>query len=246
MHSVMDPAAEAAPPSPGAQAPQTSALRLSLLRLVPALGIGAATFIPAGTLRWPGGWLGVVLVVGGIIGQDMYVRRRNPGLMERRTRAGAGTPRWDRALMAYAHLCTIALFLVAGWDGARRYPGFPPPSVWLAGLALWGVGQWLVAWAMGTNAFFEGTIRLQEDVGHHVIDRGPYAILRHPGYAGLIVYYFGIPLLFGSLRAVIPAALTLLWLLPRTIAQDRFLRVNLPGYMDYARRVRARLVPGVW
>ncbi len=65
----MDPAAEAAPPSPGAQAPQTSALRLSLLRLVPALGIGAATFIPAGTLRWPGGWLGVVLVGGASSGR---------------------------------------------------------------------------------------------------------------------------------------------------------------------------------
>ena len=113
-------------------------------------------------------------------------------------------------------------------------------------MTLWACGQWIVAWAMGANPFFEGTIRLQDDQGHRVVSSGPYRYLRHPGYAGFLLYYASIPLLFGSLLAAIPAALVLLWILPRTFVEDRFLAAHLAGYADYARRVRWRLVPFVF
>ncbi len=233
--------------APTAAAPALDSLaRRTVIGVVAALAFWLATFVPARTLRWPGGWLGLALVIGGLLWQDAYVRRRNPGLMERRRRAGAGTPWWDRALMGFGQLCTFAIFVVGGLEGARRHPGFVPLPLWLGGLGLWALGQGLVAWAMSANAFFEGTIRLQSDVAHQVVSAGPYRYVRHPGYAGILVYSASLPLLFGAVHAFIPAALVLGWLLPRTILEDRFLRAQLPGYADYAGRVRWRWVPGVW
>lgn len=210
------------------------------------LFLGLAVFLPAWRLDWPAGWVCVGLVWLGLIAQDVHVRRRNPGLMERRRRPGPGTPLWDRVLMGFAHVLTPALFVVSALDGAARHPAFPPFASWLAGLALWAAGQLLVARAMGTNAFFEGTIRLQEDAGHRVVSDGPYRYVRHPGYAGFLLYFPSIPLLLGSLWGLAPAALVLVWLLPRTIAEDRFLQAKLPGYADYARRVRWKWLPGAW
>ncbi len=223
-----------------------SGRRRALQWLVAAAVFGAITFGCARTLRWPAGWLTLALVMAGLFWQDIRVRSRNPGLMERRRRRQPGTPWWDTTLVIYSQLCGFAIFAVAGWTGAHRYAGFVPWPLWLAGLLLWGVGQAIVTWAMSTNEFFEGTIRLQTDAGHRVISTGPYAYVRHPGYIGLFVYSCGLPFLFGAPLALMPALLTLGWLLPRTIVEDRVLRANLPGYAEYARRVRWRWVPGLW
>jgi len=83
-------------------------------------------------------------------------------------------------------------------------------------------------------------------VDHTVVRGGPYRYVRHPGYVGFLLYFFAIPLLLGSVWGLPVAALVLVWLLPRTIAEDRFLQRNLPGYGDYVRQVRWRWVPGVW
>jgi protein-S-isoprenylcysteine O-methyltransferase Ste14 len=222
--------------------PVRRALGLAVVLLL----LVAAVFLPARRPTWPAGWACVALVFAGLVAQDVHVRRRNPGLLERRRRSGAGTPAWDRAIVACAQVLTPTLFVVSALDGAHRHPVFPPLPVWLAGLALWAAGQTLVAWAMGANAFFEGTIRLQADVDHTVVRGGPYRYVRHPGYVGFLLYFFAIPLLLGSAWGLPVAALVLVWLLPRTIAEDRFLQRNLPGYGDYARQVRWRWVPGVW
>lgn len=208
--------------------------------------LSALVFLPARRLDWPAGWTCITLVWLGLLGQDRYVRGRNPGLMERRRRPGAGTPAWDRALMGFAHVLTPALFIVSALDGGRRWPALPPPASWRAGVVLWAAGQTLVAWAMGTNAFFEGTIRLQEDVGHRVVSDGPYRYVRHPGYAGFLLYFPSIPLLLGSPWGLAVSALVCVWLLPRTVAEDRFLLRHLVGYREYAARVRWRWLPGVW
>jgi protein-S-isoprenylcysteine O-methyltransferase Ste14 len=108
------------------------------------------------------------------------------------------------------------------------------------------VGLAIVTWAEAVNKFFEPTVRIQTDRGHHVVDRGPYAIVRHPGYVGSFLLFGGIALCLGSLWALIPAGLASALLIMRTRWEDQMLQAELPGYKEYTQRVRYRLLPGMW
>ena len=108
--------------------------------------------------------------------------------------------------------------------------------------------QWigLVVWALVENRFFSSTVRIQTDRGHAVCDSGPYRIVRHPGYAGNILPLAGIVLALGSVWTLIPAMVALIIAVIRTTLEDRTLQDELPGYRDYAQRVRYRLIPGIF
>ncbi len=99
---------------------------------------------------------------------------------------------------------------------------------------------------MASNAHFESTVRIQHDVGHAVVDGGPYQFVRHPGYASFVVGALGAPLMLLSWPALATGPTLAVWFVVRTALEDATLRRELPGYADYARRVRFRLVPGVW
>ena len=114
------------------------------------------------------------------------------------------------------------------------------------GLALFVPGWALVTWSMSANPFFEKQVRIQKNHGHYVIDNGPYALARHPGYVGFIAVLLATPLLLVSVRTLIPAVIAALLLAIRTALEDRMLQAELPGYREYASRVRYRLIPGVW
>ena len=121
-----------------------------------------------------------------------------------------------------------------------------PPWAWLPGIAVWLAGNVLFTWAMGVNPFFEKTVRIQTERGHRVIDTGPYAFVRHPGYLGFFGWALATRLLLGSGWAMVPALLTVAGLVVRTALEDRTLQAELAGYAEYAQRVRFRLVPGLW
>jgi protein-S-isoprenylcysteine O-methyltransferase Ste14 len=99
---------------------------------------------------------------------------------------------------------------------------------------------------MMSNRFFSAIVRIQKERGHTVVTTGPYRIVRHPGYLGAILHSFALPLLLGSVWGLMPAAVVVVGILVRTIVEDRVLRAQLEGYPEYARRVRFRLLPGVW
>jgi protein-S-isoprenylcysteine O-methyltransferase Ste14 len=103
-----------------------------------------------------------------------------------------------------------------------------------------------MTWATSVNKFFEPTVRIQTERSHTVIDTGPYALVRLPGYVAAILLVLGMPMSLGSYWALIPAILTCLLLGVRIVLEDKTLRNELPGYEEYAQRVRYRLVPGVW
>jgi protein-S-isoprenylcysteine O-methyltransferase Ste14 len=107
-------------------------------------------------------------------------------------------------------------------------------------------GMLLVSWAMASNKFFSTTVRIQDDRGQTVTSSGPYRLVRHPGYVGFLVSNLATPLLLGSLWALIPAVVLEALVVVRTALEDRTLQAELGGYRDYARRVRYRLLPGVW
>lgn len=99
---------------------------------------------------------------------------------------------------------------------------------------------------MISNPFFAAVARIQDDRGQHVISAGPYCVVRHPGYAGSLLATLGAPFMLGALAALVPAALTAGAITLRTAREDRMLHRGLPGYDDYARRTRFRLLPGGW
>jgi protein-S-isoprenylcysteine O-methyltransferase Ste14 len=118
--------------------------------------------------------------------------------------------------------------------------------VQLFGLAASALGYALVGWSMASNRFFAGFVRIQAERGHVVESEGPYRHLRHPGYAGIAGYSLATPLALGTPWALVPGLITTVALVARTALEDRALRHELPGYANYAARVRHRLLPRVW
>jgi protein-S-isoprenylcysteine O-methyltransferase Ste14 len=116
----------------------------------------------------------------------------------------------------------------------------------LLGLLGYALGNLIFSWSMASNPYFSGVVRIQEERGHTVAMGGPYRIVRHPGYVGYILFTLSTPLALGSLWGFVPAVLASLGMVVRTGLEDRTLREELAGYKDYARRVRYRLLPGVW
>ncbi len=225
----------------------TPAAPLVLLALFAGLGVFAAMlFVPAGRLDWPAGWLYLSLVTLNSLANYAYLRRTNPELITYRSRFGKGTKTWDKVWMALFTPIFAAIYLVAGLEAGRDDAGAMPGWSFLAGIAVFLPGTVLFSRSMGVNPFFEKTVRIQTERAHHVIDTGPYRLVRHPGYLGFAGWILSAPLLLGSAWAMLPALLAAAALVVRTALEDRTLRAELPGYADYARRVRFRLIPGVW
>ena len=105
------------------------------------------------------------------------------------------------------------------------------------------VSSVLVNWAMIENPYFEPTVRIQNDRDHQVVTTGPYAIVRHPGYLSGILWIASIPLILGSLYALAPFVLYTVLMILRTYLEDRTLQEELPGYTEYAERIKYRLFP---
>ncbi|HET6438615.1 MAG TPA: NnrU family protein [Anaeromyxobacter sp.] len=201
-------------------------------------------FLAAGRVTWLRGWAHLVLLAACLAAHRAFVVRRNPPLVRRRARVGAGSKRWDLWWNALYWPLFAATAVLAGL-GVRRGAS-SPTWTWPAGAALLVLGLGLSAAAMAVNPFFEGTVRIQLEEGQWPVDAGPYRCIRHPGYAGLLLWALATPLLLGSLFAFLPAAATAAWVVLRTALEDRVLVRELAGYADYARRVPRRLVPGVW
>jgi protein-S-isoprenylcysteine O-methyltransferase Ste14 len=203
-------------------------------------------FVPAGNLAWLRGWLFFVVFFAAGIGISFYLARVNPDVVAGRVNRHKGTKPWDRLIVGSLIPTIVATVIVAALDDGRFHWSSMPWWVCGIGYALLIVGLVGVTWAESVNKFFEPTVRIQTDRGHHVVDTGPYALVRHPGYATAFLLILGIPLALGSYWALIPAATSCLILIVRTVLEDRTLRAELPGYDEYSRRVRFRLVPGLW
>ena len=187
------------------------------LRLLIVLAATVAVFAviilwPAGRPDWVAGWLYVGIVAMYFLVNAIYLERVNPGLIEARRRMGKGTKRWDRAWGAVFGPILLSTYVVAGFDAVRFEWSTMPPLLWPIGFILFVSGAALLSWSMGVNPFFEKTVRIQTDRGHRVIDTGPYAFLRHPGYLGFFGWCLSAPLLLGSWWAFVPAVLSLVGL----------------------------------
>lgn len=208
----------------------------------------AIFFVSAGRLDLYQAWIyfGVVFVysLSNLVAQAKF----SPELLEQRLlRKREGSKLWDEVLM---RACNITLMFVlpfiAGLDiGRFRWSSLSIYYVPL-GFALCIVGGFLTTRAMIENPHFEPTVRIQEERSHRVITTGPYKFVRHPGYLGGILWAVSLPFMIGSIFAFIPVGVYVLLMIIRTWLEDSTLQKELKGYLEFTKRTRYRLFPGIW
>jgi len=206
--------------------------------------LAAILFISSGRLDWVWAWVYLGVSVG-ILAVNLFVV--SPELMAERGEIKENVKGWDKALSPLISVLTLVAFAVAGLDERFEWSPQLDSATHLVALIFWALGQGLFSWAMASNKFFSGLVRIQMDRSHTVVTGGRYRYVRHPGYLGYITSFFlATPLALGSLWALILGSIGTILLVIRTALEDRTLLEELDGYREYAQRVRYRLLPGIW
>jgi protein-S-isoprenylcysteine O-methyltransferase Ste14 len=214
-----------------------------LLFLVVAMA--ALLFIAAGTLDYWQAWTFLAVYFASSVAITLYLVKKDPDLLQRRMRGGpfAEKATSQKIIMSFASLGFVGLIIVPALDHRFLWSQMPPAMA-LAGDVLMELGWLAIYFVFKANTFSAATIELAPD--QKVISTGPYALVRHPMYAGGLILLVGIPIALGSwwgvlvIVAIIPA---LIW---RLIDEEQFLARNLSGYVAYQEKVRYRLIPWVW
>jgi len=214
-----------------------------LLNLVVILG--ACLFLPAWTLRYWQAWAFLAVSTACVLAITLYLMAHDVGLLERRMHVGPVAEKQvtQKLVQSVASLAFVALFIVPSLDHRFGWSSVPVPLV-VAGELLVAGGLFVVFLVFRANSFTSATIEVGAE--QKVVSTGPYAIVRHPMYAGALVMLLGVPLALGSwwgLLAFGPMLCAITW---RLSDEERLLLRELPGYAEYRAKVRHRLVPKLW
>lgn len=210
--------------------------------------VAALLFGVSGQWDWVMGWalVGVYAVWVGTLAV-VLIPKSPEMLAERVNRSRKGVKKWDLVLLSIVGVVELVKYVVAGLDMRHGWSPPMPPALQLIGVVAAVLGYVVIGvWSMAANAFFSMVVRIQKDRGHTVVTDGPYRYVRHPGYAGSILFTIATPFVLGSLWAFIPCGLAALLFVARTALEDKTLQEELDGYKEYAQQTRYRLLPGVW
>ena len=207
---------------------------------------GLILFVAAGRVNWKRAWVYVALYVSCLVIGEIVVSVKSPGILQERAQRHANTKTFDKVIIPLVVVTFFLFPLVAGLDAGRFGWSHVGWKTFFAALPLYFMGYLLVPWTMIVNPHLEKTVRIQEERGHQVVKSGPYSVVRHPMYAGVILQSLAVPLLLGSLWSYVPVGATICLFVVRTALEDRTLRHELPGYAEYAMNTRYRLLPGIW
>jgi protein-S-isoprenylcysteine O-methyltransferase Ste14 len=213
--------------------------------LIVVLVMAVVLFVTAGTLDYWQAWTFLAVYLASSLAITLYLMRTDPKLLARRMRGGptAETEPKQKLIMALTSLGFVALIVLPALDHRFAWSRMPT-YVAVAGDVLVALGFIAVLFVFKENSFSSATIELAPD--QKVISTGPYALVRHPMYAGALVLLLGIPLALGSWWGLLIVAAMLPALIWRLIDEEDFLARNLPGYVAYQTNVRYRLIPGLW
>ena len=210
------------------------------------LFMALALFWPAGEITWWPGWALIVLTAAWIVATAIVIIRNSPDLLAERLGPRKGAKRWDTTLMSIHGILQLGVLVLSGLDHRYGWSAGISTGAQIAALIVCSLGYALVVWATASNAFFSQIVRIQTERGHTVVTGGPYQLVRHPAYAGGILTQVATPVLLGSWWALLLGIFDALLFILRTFLEDRTLKADLPGYLEYTRDVRCRLMPGVW
>jgi protein-S-isoprenylcysteine O-methyltransferase Ste14 len=212
--------------------------------LTPILMI-ALLFLLAGRWDYWQGW--VYIILNALVLTLMATRfTKDTGLIEERLNPKQGIKPWDRVYFAITTPLYFIALIVAGLDARFGWSRDMPATIYWSSVAIYLIGQAIFVWARFANRYFSSVVRIQTDRGQTVCKEGPYRFVRHPGYLGGFLFTATMGLMLGSWWAFIPQLIAALMLIWRTALEDRTLQAELPGYQEYVRETRYRLLPGVW
>jgi protein-S-isoprenylcysteine O-methyltransferase Ste14 len=206
-------------------------------------------FLPAGTRSWPRGWLFLGMILVGSVASTLAVLRANPAVLVERQKPPLqkGQPVADKILVIVLILTFVGVVVFIPLDVFRfqlmRKPG---PVVSSLGLVLFVAGWWIITLALRANAFASPVVKHMAERKQTVVDTGVYGIVRHPLYAGAILFLVGMSLWLESSASALLSLLAGLVLAARIQVEERFLVEKLEGYEGYRKRVRHRLIPFIW
>src|SRR5262245_9605483 len=207
------------------------------------VSIGALLFLSAGTLDWSNAWIFMAEFVIGGLAVTLWLAWRDPGLLKERMGGPFQKAQafWDKVFMAFIIVVWFSWLVLMALDVKRWSLSHMPEALNYVGAVLIPIGFFIVWLTFRENSFAAPVIKIQKERG-----QGPYRIVRHPMYAGGLIYMIGMPLLLGSWLGLLVLPLIVGALSLRIFIEEAALRQGLPGYGDYAARVRYRLIPGVW
>ena len=206
----------------------------------------ALLFVPAGTLRWTEAWIFIGLYTVLTTVTALWIRFKDPELFKERSSFKKDTKTWDKIIIFLYIVGLMGLLAVAGLDAVRFHWSHVPVWKKVIGFAGFIPASLIVFAATRHNTYLSQGVRIQKERGHQVCTTGPYRIVRHPMYSGIILLIACLPLALGSLFAFIPAFVIVCLFILRTILEDQTLKSELEGYREYAARVRFKLIPGIW
>jgi len=209
--------------------------------------IGIIFFIASGEINILRAWIYIgTYIVGGIV-VGIILIKKSPKLLNDRGKMQEGTKQLDKYIILTYFLFAIVITpIVAGVDKRFSLCAVLPFFYLYIGIIIYIFTAIITVWPMLHNPFFEGTIRIQKDKNHNVINTGPYKIVRHPGYLGMFIGSFQLPFAFGSALAFIPVIIMVIIIFIRTYFEDTTLQKELNGYTDYCEEVKYRLIPFIW
>lgn len=214
--------------------------------LLSILATGLVLFWASGRIGWWPAWAVIAIWLVWFTVMDIVIFRLHPHLVAERLSPPGGAKSWDRTLLSVLRLTQLARYILAGLDQRFGWTGNFPVAAQIAALVVCLLSTALFMWALASNPHFSQIVRIQSDRSHVVATGGPYAYMRHPGYAAMILFELALSALLASFWAILAGGLCVILLLLRTALEDLTLKAELTGYADYARRVRYRLVPGLW
>lgn len=210
--------------------------------------IGAAFFLSYGGWNWWEAWFLIGMWALYFFLMLTVTKKHNPGVVEERSESlSKFSQKWDKLIIGLYQITSLSLYIVAGLDVGRFgwTGGFPAWLKWCA-FPFVLVVYIVPYWAVLSNPFASGVVRIQEEREHKVNVSGPYQFVRHPMYLGTVIYSFAFPLFLESYWALVPGMIVMVLFVIRTALEDKYLQKNLAGYTEYARQVPFRLFPGIW
>ncbi len=211
------------------------------------LALALALFPAAGTLSWAAGWLYLMLFFGFYLSVNTWLYRHNPGLLQERSRLSRADQKgWDKILFPVLLGLVFAWLVFISADAARFH--WSPEPLWLQviGTLVLLCSLYLFFLTFQENSYLSTVVRVQTERGHSVISTGPYRYVRHPMYAGFLLFMSGTPLFLGSWYGALLGLAFMLALARRAVLEERTLRAALPAYAEYMAQVRYRFVPYIW
>jgi len=231
------------------QEQKPSAVRIVVSSLITMVFFPAIVFLASGDWFWLEGWIFSLWFVAMVVYATIYLAVRDPALLAERSRLrfAENQKAWDKYVIVSIYVLTIGWLIIMPLD-AKRFGWSPtfPVSVKLLGGLILIPSLYLILQATAENTFASAAVRIQKERQQHVISTGVYAFVRHPMYLGAVLMIFGAPLLLGSMWGLIFGVFALGVLIGRILGEEKMLVEELPGYSDYMKTTRYRLVPFIW